>query len=85
MGMGSDAYAEAVGSFDIALDAVIRARAAAAGALKENRSREDAEIHAHEAALEVFNEARKNNQIFLNNGTRSATIVRAYMLSGNGL
>ena len=80
--VGSDAYAEAHGNFDIANDAV---KAAKEAALKEweqpDCTAEKAEDAARIAALAVFAQARKDNLIFLRNGTRSATVVRAYLIS----
>ena len=80
--IGSDAYAEALGNFDIAYDAV---KAAKEAALKEWEqpycTAQKAEDAARTAAIAVFAQARKDNLIFLRNGTRSATVVRAFLIA----
>jgi len=47
---------------------------------KEEKTAQEA---ADRAAFDTLNEARANNLIFIRDGTRSATIVKAYMLSTN--
>ena len=81
-GIGSDMYAESRGNSEIALNAVTAAQEAA---LKEwerqNCTDEKAEDAARVAALAVFNRARSDKLIFLRDGTKSATIVKAYLIS----
>ena len=83
-GIGSDAYTEAYGNLDVAYDAV---NAAQNAALEELAKPESTDVTARRAAnravFDTLNEARANNLIFIRDGTRSATVVRAYLMSTN--
>lgn len=81
-GIGSDAIAETYGNLDVATDAVKKAQKAALEAWNDqNCTHEFAEEVARKAALGIFDEARSKNLIFLRDGTRSATIVRSYLIA----
>lgn len=83
-GIGSDAYAEAYGNLDVAYDAVTAAQTAALEELaKPDGTDETARKAADRAVFDTLNEARANNLIFIRDGTRSATVVRAYLISTN--
>jgi len=83
-GIGSDAFAEAYGNSDVAYDVIAAAQAAALDELlKPDGSEKTAQEAADRAAFDTLNEARANNLIFIRDGTRSATVVKAYMLSTN--
>lgn len=82
-GMGTDAFAESQGDFSVANKAVTKARRTAfRGCLLLILPESVIENAAYKAALKVFKKAQTKNQL---SGTRSATVVRAYLLSGNFL
>ena len=85
IGAGSDVFVEAYGNFEVAADAVKTAKQAALKVLEEKASDPACEKLANAAANsavgDVFNQARSNGIIYIRDGTRSATAVKAYWLS----
>ena len=83
-GGGGVDCARRYGNMEVAYQAVIAARNAYESTRKAtNWALDKAEEAARDAAIKVFDNARKDELIFLRNGTKSATVVLAYMIAHN--
>lgn len=81
LGVGSVDYAIEHGNTEVATQAILVAQSAADIALKNQCTDREVESTARNAALEVFDDARKAEVIFLRDGSKSMTMLLAWSMA----